>query len=264
MSHEPAARPSAEGAPDSPRTPARRSEKSFSFRVLAAPVIAFMSLISKLEVQNGVKLPTTGSFVLTPNHFSDLDPVIIGWSVWRLGRAPRFLAKASLFDVPVLGSALRAVRQVPVQRATKTSGGEAISAAHDLAASGEGVIVYPEGTLTREPDLWPMRGKTGAARIALENDLEIIPVAHWGTQQILPRWSKKISLFPRKTVYVRFGDAVDLSRFRGKPLTQSMLTEATDLVMTAITQLVEDLRGEKAPTERWNPAEHNQTEFGKL
>ncbi|GGF16679.1 lysophospholipid acyltransferase family protein [Subtercola lobariae] len=240
------------------------SEKNFTFRVLAAPAIAFMMAISKLDVQNGEKLPKTGSFVLTPNHFSDIDPVVIGWSVWRLGRVPRFLAKASLFSVPVLGSALRAVRQVPVERATKTSGGMAISAAHDLAASGEGVIVYPEGTLTREPSLWPMRGKTGAVRIALENNVEVIPVAHWGTQQILPRWSKKISLFPRKTVHVRFGDAVDLSRFRGEALTQNALVEATELVMAAITSLVEELRGEKAPAERWNPAQHNQTEYGAL
>ncbi|MEF2977548.1 lysophospholipid acyltransferase family protein [Subtercola sp. YIM 133946] len=240
------------------------NEKNLSFRVLALPAIAFMTAIARLEVQNGDKLPKTGSFVLTPNHFSDIDPVIIGWSVWKLGRVPRFLAKASLFRVPVLGWALRAVRQVPVERTTRTSGPAAISAAHDLAASGEGVIVYPEGTLTRQPDLWPMRGKSGAVRIALENDLPIIPVAHWGTQAILPRWSKKISLFPRKTVHVSYGDEVDLSDFRGVPLTQGILVEATDRVMTAITGLLEDLRAEPAPAERWNPADHNQTEFGAL
>ncbi|MCU1476562.1 MAG: 1-acyl-sn-glycerol-3-phosphate acyltransferase [Subtercola sp.] len=263
MSHQSATEPAGDDASASRPSP-RRSEKNFSFRVLAAPVIVFMTAIAKLEVVDGHKLPKTGSFVLTPNHFTDIDPVIIGWSVWRLGRVPRFLAKSSLFRVPVLGQALRAVRQVPVERATKTSGGAAISAAHDLAASGEGVIVYPEGTLTREPELWPMRGKTGAVRIALENDLPIIPVAHWGAQQILPRWSKKISVFPRKTVHVIYGDAVDLTRFRGKPLTQSALVEATELVMVAITELVEGLRGEKAPAERYNPARHNQSEFGAL
>ncbi|UFS57442.1 lysophospholipid acyltransferase family protein [Subtercola endophyticus] len=242
---------------------ARAHEKNVAFRVMAAPVIAFTAAICRLDVQHGEKLPKTGSFVLTPNHFSDFDPVVIGWSVWRLGRAPRFLAKASLFRVPVLGWALRQVKQIPVERTTRTSGGEAMSAANDLAASGAGVIVYPEGTLTREPDLWPMRGKSGAVRIALENGVPLIPVAHWGDQHILPRWSKKISLFPRKTVHVLYGDEVDLDRFRGKPLTQSALLEATDQVMTAITTLLEQLRGESAPAERYNPADHNQTEFGR-
>jgi 1-acyl-sn-glycerol-3-phosphate acyltransferase len=243
---------------------APRAEKNLTFLLLAAPVIPLVAALVKLEVQDAEKLPRTGAFVLTPNHYSDFDPVVIGWSVWRLGRAPRFLAKASLFRVPVLGAALRAIKQVPVERSGRTHGSNPLAAAHDLAAGGEGVIVYPEGTLTRDPDLWPMRGKTGAVRIALENALPVIPVAHWGTQAVLPRWSRRLSLFPRKTVHLRYGDEVDLSRFRGQPLTQKALAEATSLVMDAITRLLEDLRNEKAPAERWNPADHQQTEFGKL
>ncbi|RFA08644.1 1-acyl-sn-glycerol-3-phosphate acyltransferase [Subtercola boreus] len=241
-----------------------RSEKNLTFRLLAAPVIPVVALLAKLEVQDAQKLPREGAFVLTPNHYSDIDPVMIGWSVWRLGRVPRFLAKASLFEVPVLGAALRAIKQVPVERSGRTHGNNPLTAANALTAEGEGVIVYPEGTLTRDPDLWPMRGKSGAVRIALENGLPVIPVAHWGTQAVLPRWSKKISVFPRKTVHIKYGDEVDLARFRGAPLTQSALAEATALVMDAITRLLEDLRGEKAPAERWNPAEHDQTEFGRL
>ncbi|WP_199176590.1 1-acyl-sn-glycerol-3-phosphate acyltransferase [Subtercola sp. Z020] len=243
---------------------AARSEKNLTFRLLAAPVIPIVAALVKLEVQDTEKLPRTGAFVLTPNHYSDFDPVVIGWSVWRLGRAPRFLAKASLFRVPVLGAALRAIKQVPVERSGRTHGSNPLAAAHDLTVGGEGVIVYPEGTLTRDPDLWPMRGKTGAVRIALENALPVIPVAHWGTQAVLPRWSRRLSLFPRKTVHVRYGDEVDLARFRGQPLTQKVLAEATSLVMDAITHLLEELRGETAPAERWNPADHQQTEFGKL
>ncbi|TIH35156.1 lysophospholipid acyltransferase family protein [Subtercola vilae] len=240
------------------------SEKTLSFRLLAAPVIPVIAALCRLEVQDAHHLPRTGSFVLTPNHYSDIDPVVIGWSVWRLGRVPRFLAKASLFSVPVLGWALRQIRQIPVERSGRTHGNNPLTAAHDLTAMGEGVIVYPEGTLTRDPGLWPMRGKSGAVRIALENELPIIPVAHWGTQAVLPRWSKKISLFPRKTIHIKYGPAVDLDRFRGGALSQAALLEATGLVMDAITKLLEDLRGETAPAERWNPAEHSQTEYGAL
>ncbi|QWT25338.1 1-acyl-sn-glycerol-3-phosphate acyltransferase [Subtercola sp. PAMC28395] len=231
---------------------------------MAAPALVFVNSIAKLDVRGGEKLPKTGAFVLTPNHYSNFDPVIVGGSVWKLGRAPRFLAKASLFRIPVLGGALRLIKQVPVERTGRTSAGSALGAAHDLASTGEGIIVYPEGTLTREPGLWPMRGKSGAVRIALENGVPIIPMAHWGTQAILPRYSKRLSVFPRKTVLIAYGEPVDLDRFRSVPLTQSALSEATELVMQAITALLEDLRGEKAPAERWNPAAHNQTEFGAL
>ena len=241
----------------------RGSEKTFVFRALAAPVIPLVAALVKLDVQDAEKLPRAGAFVLASNHYSDFDPIVIGWSVWKRGRAPRFLAKASLFAVPVLGSALRAIKQVPVERSGRTRGNNPLSAAHDLAVSGEGIIVYPEGTLTRDPGLWPMRGKTGAVRIALENGLPVIPVAHWGTQAVLPRWSKKLSLFPRKTVQVKYGGEVDLSHFRDRPLTQTALTEATSLVMDAITGLLEDLRGEKAPAERWNPQDHSQSEYGR-
>jgi len=126
------------------------------------------------------------------------------------------------------------------------------------------VVVYPEGTLTRDPELWPMRGKTGAVRIALEQGIPIVPAAHWGTQHVMERYSKKISFFPRKTISVKIGDPVDLSAFRERSLDTATLNEATAVVMSAITGLLEDLRGEKAPVKRWNPAEHNQKETGRF
>jgi 1-acyl-sn-glycerol-3-phosphate acyltransferase len=126
------------------------------------------------------------------------------------------------------------------------------------------VVIYPEGTLTRDPDLWPMRGKTGAVRSALQAGIPIIPAAHWGTQHVMPRYAKKISLFPRKTIYITFGDPVDLSAFAGRGLDSKTLAEATDVVMQAITALVEELRGEKAPASRWDPAKNNQTETGRF
>ena len=112
---------------------------------------------------------------------------------------------------------------------------------------GPMVVVYPEGSLTREPDLWPMRGKTGAVRIALERDIPIVPAAHWGTQALLPRYGKKLSLFPRKTIDVIIGEPLDLSAYRGKPLDQASLLKATGELMDAIAALLAELRGEPAP-----------------
>jgi len=174
---------------------------------------------------------------------------------------PRFLAKASLFRIPVFGAILRASNQVPVERAGSARAADPLAAARQITEHGLAVIVYPEGTLTREPGLWPMRGKLGAVRMALEADIPIIPIAHWGTQQVLPRYGR-LSLFPRKKIAVKYGDAVDISAFRDLPRTTKNLAEATELVMDAITVLLEDLRGETAPAERWDPSVKHQSETG--
>ena len=142
---------------------------------------------------------------------SNIDPVVVGEAVWRLGRAPRFLAKASLFSVPAVGGLLRVLGQIPVERGGASRGAIPLSAAKRLLAEGQGVIVYPEGSLTRDPDLWPMRGKTGAARLALQLGLPVIPMAHWGAQTLMPVNTTRIRLRPRARVQVIFGDPVDLS-----------------------------------------------------
>jgi 1-acyl-sn-glycerol-3-phosphate acyltransferase len=245
---------------DAATRPAR--EKTFGWRVLAALVIPWLLLAARYRIRNGEKLPAAGAFVLAPNHYTNLDPVTTGYIVWKLGRVPRFLAKASVFRVPIVGPILKATGQIPVQR--QGGGTQSLAAAGRLVEDGLAVIVYPEGTLTREPDLWPMRGKSGAVRMALEHDVPLIPMAHWGVQQIMPRYSKKVSLFPRKTVEAIIGDPVDLTSWRGRPITHELLVEATEAVMVEITRLLEQLRGETAPLERWDPSAHGQTETGRF
>ena len=202
--------------------------------------------------------------MITPNHYSNIDPVVIGVASWYLGRLPRFMAKASILKVPVLGWILRKSGQIPVERGGSARSSAALIAAKELVSKERAVIVYPEGSLTRDPDMWPMRGKSGAVRLALELGIPVVPVAHWGTQQLMARYSKKINVFPRHTIDVKVGDPVDLSQFQGKPLDNQTLTAATTKVMDAITALLEDLRGENAPEVRWNPAEHNQSETGRF
>lgn len=242
----------------------RKREKTFGWWVLAAIVVPWLLLLARYRIRNPELLPKQGAFVLSPNHYSNLDPVTTGYYVWKLGRVPRFLAKGSLFRVPVVGWVLRRTGQIPVERRGSGQGPQPLAAAANLVEDGLAVIIYPEGTLTREPGLWPMRGKSGAVRMALEHDVPLIPMAHWGVQQILPRYSKKLSVFPRKNVEAIIGEPVDLSRWRGKPITHELLAEATDAVMADITRLLEELRGESAPLERWDPSAHGQTETGRF
>jgi 1-acyl-sn-glycerol-3-phosphate acyltransferase len=170
--------------------------------------------------------------------------------MWDNGRPPRFLAKDSLFRVPVVGWILRHAGQIPVVRGTRDAAA-AVEAAVDAARSGECVIVYPEGTITKDPDLWPMAAKTGAARIALTAGVPVIPMAHWGAQDVMGPYRKEFKAFPRKTMHVLIGAPVDLDDLRtdGEPDAEA-LREATDRVMSAITALLRDVRKEQEQTSR--------------
>ena len=224
----------------------------WGFRVAAFVVVPASVVLTRREWEGGDQIPRTGGAVVVANHVSHADPLTFAHFVYAHGRLPRFLAKAELFDVRLVGPVLRSMGQIPVFRLTRDAA-LAFRAAVDAVRSGKIVIVYPEGTLTRQPDLWPMSGKTGAARIALTADVPVIPVAQWGAQEILHPYASRPSLWPRKKVYARAGAPVDLDDLRGRPLTPEVLTEATDRIMDAITALLEELRGETAPTDRFDP-----------
>jgi 1-acyl-sn-glycerol-3-phosphate acyltransferase len=249
------------------RVPRRSKPEKYRpswFWLLGAVIVPFIRGAAGLRLKGVENVPERGAFVLSPNHYSEIDPVIVAVALWRIGRAPRFLAKASLWKIPVLGAALKATGQIPVERAGVTRSSVPLDAAEALTREGQAVIVYPEGSLTRDPDMWPMRGKSGAVRLALEQGIPLIPAAHWGTQGLMPRYAKGIRLFPRAKITVLFGEPVDLDRFRGRPMNPEMLAEATDVVMQRITGLLEQLRGETAPPERWDPKIKGQTETGRF
>lgn len=241
-----------------------KSEKTAIFRTFGFLLIPFMEIVGRYRTLGAENLPATGAVVVAPNHYSNIDPIVVGYAMYRLRRMPRFLAKASLFKVPVLGWMLKKAGQVPVERSGRPRDGvDPLAQAKKIAADGLAVVIYPEGSLTREPNSWPMRGKSGAVRTALDAGIPLIPAASWGAQKILPRYGK-ISLFPRKDVTVVFGEPLDLSEFRGKPLDSATLNAATEKLMSAITALLEQLRGETAPLERYDPAKHGQSETGKF
>ncbi|GMA27808.1 lysophospholipid acyltransferase family protein [Arenivirga flava] len=254
-------RPAAGSAGPSPRPRSERLRSPF-FWLLAVIVLPIMNLSVRWRIRDAHKLPKQGAFILAPNHLTEIDPVVMGIAMWKMGRVPRFLAKASLFRVPVLGGILRASGQIPVERGAGR-GADPLAAAGHLLAKGHAVIVYPEGTLTREPDLWPMRGRAGAVRAALEHGIPIIPVAHWGSQQLMARYGRRITLLRRKPVDILVGDPVDLGVEPGTRADRAAVDAGTDRVMHAIAGLLGELRGETPPAELWDPAKHDQKEAGR-
>ena len=240
-----------------------RREKTPTWRFFGSLVIPFIRFVGRYHVQHAERIPRSGPFIMAANHITDFDPLVTAYTLWHHGRVPHYLAKASLFHAPVVGWAFRSTGQVEVERAARGHN-NTIAQGERIITEGLALVIYPEGTMTRDPDLWPMRGKSGAVRIALETGVPLIPAAHWGAQNILPRWSRRFRLFPPKRVDILIGEPLDMSRWQGKKLDAETLHEATAYVMQAITSLVEQLRGETAPAERWDPAEHGQTEFGRI
>jgi 1-acyl-sn-glycerol-3-phosphate acyltransferase len=207
-------------------------------------------------------LPTEGGWVVVTNHNSHLDPLFFAHYLVDHGRSPRFLGKIEVFDVPVVGAVLRSADQIPVHRES----GRAVDAyrsAVQAVRDGKCVAIYPEGTLTRDPDLWPMRGKTGAARVALETRCPVVPVAHWGAHEVLGPYAKVPHLLPRRTVRVRAGRPVPLDDLYDRPITSEVLQEATARIMASLTGMLEEMRGEQAPTERYDPRRHGITSIGR-
>jgi 1-acyl-sn-glycerol-3-phosphate acyltransferase len=210
---------------------------------------------------DGEKIPATGGCIVVLNHISHIDPLLAAHFVYDHGRLPRYLAKSGLFKNAQLAWFLRAAGQIPVERLSRNAVGAfgaAVQAVHD----GECVVVYPEGTLTRDPDLWPMVGKTGAARIALETGCPVIPIGQWGAHELLPPYSARPRLVPRKHIVMKAGDPVELGDLVATPHTASVITEATARIMAAIVAIVAELRGEEPPTERFDPRRAGVRQIG--
>ena len=218
--------------------------------VVLPPII---KAVMKRDWHGQEHIPRSGGVIIAPNHLSYADWAAVALFTHEGGRYPIFLIKSPVFDVKVIGPFLRACGQIPVQRG-QTDSALVLKDAEQSLRDGQCLIVYPEGTASRDPALWPMVAKTGVARLALATGAPVIPVAHWGAQVILPYGSKRPHLIPRRLVKMLAGPPVDLSAYQDRPLNREVLKAATATVMADITGLLARLRGEPAPPVPFDPA----------
>jgi 1-acyl-sn-glycerol-3-phosphate acyltransferase len=192
-------------------------------------------------------VPRRGPAIVACNHASYLDPLANAYAIIRAGRRPRFLAKHELFRIPVVGTVLRGVRQIPVVRGS--GDGSALAAAERAVAAGEVVVIYPEGTVTSRADHLPMEGKSGTIRLALATGAPIVPMVSWGSHAV---WQKsgRGSLRFGRPVWVKVGEPIDLSDRRVEAGDRDALKVMTAELMDRLTDLVIDLR-DRYP-ERWS------------
>ncbi len=209
--------------------------------------------VARTRWSGGDNIPATGGAIVVANHISNFDPIAVGeFLIWH-GRWPRYLAKSEIWKAPLIGWAARKCDQIPVYRNTDRAGESLVHAAEAIN-DGKLVAMYPEGTITADPDGWPMTGRRGAAQLALMTKAPVIPVVQTGAEQVLG--GKKIEvkrLFGRrKDIEVVAGPPIDLSRFDGAEPTKELLDRVTDHILDTLTSMRAELIGQTPPIGRYD------------
>jgi len=211
-------------------------------------------LLGRRRFAGAEHLQVPGPVLVVANHISHLDPVYDTVFIRSSGRLPHVMAKASLWKLPVVGRVMAGTEQIPVERGGG-AGQASLQAATAALAAGQVVLIYPEGTVTKDPDHWPMRPRPGVAALALSGDFPVIPVAHWGSHEVYRSYGsgRRFAPLPRKDVHVVAGEPIDLSAWRGKPVDNRAIRDVSYLIMGRIRDMVAELRAEQPPTAFFNP-----------
>lgn len=229
-----------------------RPKAGFWIRLCVVIVYPVAGLLFRIRWRHLERIPdpSTGGVIIAVNHLSQIDTFLMARLVWQSGRVPRFMVKAGVFGLPVIGRILRGAGQIPVHRGTV----DAAASLRDAVAAlerGEAIVIYPEGTTTKDPQHWPMLAKTGIARLVLLSPkTPVVPIGQWGAQR--DGWSFR-RLVRRRLAEAAVGEPIDLSRFRDTEPSATTLRDITDTIMCAVRAEVAEIRGVPAPTEFAKP-----------
>ena len=142
---------------------------------------------ARFDIEGVEHIPSTGGGLVCGNHRSYFDPLVMGMTLSKKGRPVRFLGKKEVFDAPVVGTLAKAMGGIRVDRGTGSD--EPLEAAADALAAGQLVALMPQGTIPRGPAFFDpeLKGRWGAARLAAQTRVPVIPVGLWGTEKVWPR-----------------------------------------------------------------------------
>ena len=184
-------------------------------------------------------VPREGAALIACNHISYFDPLADAYFLLKAHRKSRFLAKNELYEHWLLRRVLEGANQIKVVRGT---GDRApVDNAKKALLGGECVVIYPESTVTHNPDFSPMKGKTGIARLALQTGVPVLPVAVWGSQHVWQRDGARSLKFARP-IWLKAGPPIDFSEYSESSSDEQTLRTVTDQVTAELTLLVDDLR----------------------
>ncbi|WP_199431889.1 lysophospholipid acyltransferase family protein [Qaidamihabitans albus] len=251
---------------DDGRTTRRDEPSPLIWRTMLAVDRGLVALAGRLRVSGNVPRELRGRpLLMAANHIGVFDAFVLMAACRRIGLAPRFLLAGGLLDAPVLGPALRASGHLRIDRGSASAVEQFGHAVEALRSTGAPIIVYPEGRIGHDPGLWPERGKTGTARLALASGVPVVPISQWGAHEavywgtetvtgpadILPlARSGLTSPVRRPTFRVHFGEPIDLAEFStGRP---GDAVKAHARIMRAITEGLVPLRRDEPDRPRFH------------
>jgi 1-acyl-sn-glycerol-3-phosphate acyltransferase len=217
---------------------ARRGDLSGWWLFGIAVVGFFSRVLFRLRVEGADRVPSSGSAIVAGNHVSALDGVALALATGSRGRRmTRFLVAAEFFRKLWCGWALRLYRQIPIRRGVRDQG--ALDVAIETIRGGALAGIFPEGTVNPEPEAGLLRGRKGAARIALATDAPVVPVGIWGTQARWPRSGLHLRRPWRPVVAISYGEPIPP---KGDAGSAADVQAFTDVIIDAIAAQAERAR----------------------
>jgi 1-acyl-sn-glycerol-3-phosphate acyltransferase len=242
-----------------------------------SPIWRAMTLVDRGLVRGTGRIEVSGTFpaemrgrpgLIAANHIGMFDPFVLTAVLREHGVNPRFLLTGGLLDAPVVGWGLRQGGSIRVDRG-KSNVAEAFDRVSTAMRSASGpVLVYPEGRISHDPGLWPERGKTGAARVALAANVPVMTISQWGAHEALYWGKDRVSSWrdfvplvgswlravrDRPVFKVHFGPIVDLSDLSATKTGDAV--RAHRRIMEAITEQLIPLRADEPDV----PSYHDPT-----
>jgi len=185
------------------------------------------------RIYNAGRVPRRGGVIIASNHASFLDPPLVGSA---LSRDINYLARESLFRFPGVGALLRSWNAVPVDR--DGGGARGLKMILERLLAGQGIILFPEGTRTKDGKLQPAR--SGIGLTVIKSTAPVVPVRVFGTFEAFGRNHK----FPRPhRVTVKYGQPMNFEKLRGEAKTcdkarlKEIYQQVADEIMAAIAKL---------------------------
>ena len=201
--------------------------------IIKAIVKPIMLGLYRIRVEGLENVPKKGAAIIAANHLSFLDSFFIPLVIKR--RKMTYLAKADYFKSWKTSWFFKSVGQISCEREGGSKSQQSLEIALDVLAQRNLLGIYPEGT--RSPDGRLYRGRTGAARLALQSGAPVVPCGLIGTEKVMPKSAKLPRLLGRIEVTVRFGKPLDFSRYAGQETDRFVLRSVTDEIMFEIMQL---------------------------
>lgn len=224
------------------------------YRIVRNLLVLFLSTFWRWRFIDLHKIPSDGPVLIAANHISYFDPFCHAYCVDSAKRVLRIFGKEEVFRIPIAGRILLAMKMIPIRRGSGESGPVEVA----IKALNEGgvIVVYPESTITKRPDVLPQQGKTGISRISLAARVPVTPIAIWGSHWVIPPDRKKLRLNGfRKTILLKVGDPMYFDDLYGKQDDAEVRRDVTDRIMKELERMVVELQdlhpmGAKVPGRR--------------